>query len=61
MTAARVAVVGIHGHGASHVRNAARLAQAGRAELVAVADPRGGGDLPPGVRVFDGLDELLEV
>jgi len=30
MTGARVAVVGIHGHGASHVRNVARLAEAGR-------------------------------
>ncbi|MEU8227340.1 Gfo/Idh/MocA family oxidoreductase [Kribbella sp. NPDC048915] len=54
-----MAVVGIHGHGASHVRNAARLAAAGRAELVAVADPRGAADLPAGVQVFAGLDDLL--
>ncbi|HWD82366.1 MAG TPA: Gfo/Idh/MocA family oxidoreductase [Kribbella sp.] len=56
MTGARVAVVGIHGHGASHVRNVLRL---DNAELVAVADPQGGGDLPASVRVFAGLDELL--
>jgi predicted dehydrogenase len=59
MTVARVAVVGIHGHGASHVRNVARLAEAGRAELVAGADPQGAGDLPASVQVFSGLDELL--
>src|SRR2546422_8442267 len=59
MTGARVAVVGIHGPGASHVRNVARLADAGRAELVAVADPQGADDLPAGVQVFNGLDELL--
>ncbi|HZX07355.1 Gfo/Idh/MocA family oxidoreductase [Kribbella sp.] len=51
-----MAVVGIHGHGASHVRNVQRLATA---ELVAVADPQGGGDLPASVQVFAGLDELL--
>ncbi len=55
----RVAVAGVHGHGASHVRNVARLAEAGRARLVAVADPRPAEDLPAGVRVFAGLDELL--
>ncbi|WBQ06193.1 Gfo/Idh/MocA family protein [Kribbella sp. CA-293567] len=32
--------MGIHGHGASHVRQALRLADAGRCEFVAVADPR---------------------
>ncbi|GAA1604382.1 Gfo/Idh/MocA family oxidoreductase [Kribbella karoonensis] len=56
MTVARVAVVGIHGHGASHVRNVTRLPGA---ELVAVADPQGGGDLPDGVQVYAALDELL--
>ncbi|GAA1135706.1 Gfo/Idh/MocA family oxidoreductase [Kribbella jejuensis] len=54
MTGKRVAVVGIHGHGASHVRNVLRLPDA---ELVAVADPQGGGDLA--VQVFPSLDELL--
>ncbi|GAA2798157.1 Gfo/Idh/MocA family protein [Kribbella solani] len=55
----RVAVVGIHGHGASHLRNVTRLAGRGQAELVAVADPQGAADLPAGVQVFAGLDELL--
>ncbi|MGW6282897.1 Gfo/Idh/MocA family protein [Kribbella sp. NPDC055071] len=57
MTGARVAVVGIHGHGSTHVRNVLRLG--GRAELVAVADPRPASDLPAGVEVFAGLEELL--
>ncbi|TCO30209.1 putative dehydrogenase [Kribbella steppae] len=55
----RVAVAGVHGHGASHVRNVARLAEAGRARLVAVADPRPAEDLPADVQVYGGLDELL--
>ncbi|MFF0265288.1 Gfo/Idh/MocA family protein [Kribbella sp. NPDC004536] len=49
-----MAVVGIHGHGASHVRNVLSLDDA---ELVAVADPLGGADLP--VPAFESLDELL--
>lgn len=36
----RMAVVGVHGHGASHVRRVAELAAAGRVDFVAVADPR---------------------
>jgi len=56
---ARVAVAGVHGHGASHVRNVARLAETGRARLVAVADPRPASDLPADVQVFAGLEELL--
>jgi predicted dehydrogenase len=56
---ARVAVAGVHGHGASHVRNVARLAETGRARLVAVADPRPAPDLPADVQVFAGLEELL--
>ena len=55
MTGPRVAVAGVHGHGASHVRNVARLAAAGRAELVGVADPRP----TEGVRAFDSLEALL--
>jgi predicted dehydrogenase len=55
MTGPRVAVAGVHGHGASHVRNVARLAEAGRAELVGVADPRP----TEGVRAFDSLEALL--
>ncbi|MEV5962994.1 Gfo/Idh/MocA family oxidoreductase [Kribbella sp. NPDC051952] len=54
-----MAVAGVHGHGASHVRNVTRLAAAGRAELVAVADPRPAEGLPPGVQVFAGVDELI--
>jgi predicted dehydrogenase len=57
MTGPRVAVAGVHGHGASHVRNVARLAAAGRAELVGVADPRPAADLAD--RAFGSLDELL--
>ncbi|TDW17345.1 Gfo/Idh/MocA family protein [Kribbella kalugense] len=56
MTGPRVAVAGVHGHGASHVRNVTRLAAAGRAELVGVADPRPGGDLPS----FTSLEQLLQ-
>ncbi|WP_309133516.1 Gfo/Idh/MocA family oxidoreductase [Cellulomonas sp.] len=37
---ARVAVVGVHGHGASHLRTVRGLAAAGRARLSAVVDPR---------------------
>jgi predicted dehydrogenase len=54
-----VAVAGVHGHGASHVRNVVRLAEAGRARLAAVADPRPAEDLPTDVEVFAGLAELL--
>ncbi|WP_406050559.1 Gfo/Idh/MocA family protein [Kribbella sp. NBC_00889] len=55
----RVAVAGVHGHGASHVRNVIRLAAEGKAQLVAVADPRPAEDLPAGVEVFGGLDDVL--
>ncbi|WP_405062389.1 Gfo/Idh/MocA family oxidoreductase [Kribbella sp. NBC_01505] len=54
----RVAVAGVHGHGATHVRNVLRLAD--RARLVAIADPRPPTDLPTGVEVFGTLDQLLE-
>ena len=57
MTAPRVAVAGVHGHGASHVRNVVRLAAEGRAELVGVADPLPGPDLP--APAFGSLEELL--
>ncbi|MCP2263615.1 Gfo/Idh/MocA family protein [Promicromonospora thailandica] len=40
MTPARVAVVGIHGHGGSHLRAVAELEQRGLARLSAVVDPR---------------------
>ncbi len=58
MTGPRVAVAGVHGHGASHVRNVTRLAAAGRASLVGVADPRPTDDLS--VPAFGSLEELLE-
>jgi len=57
--APRVAVVGVHGHGATHVRHVARLAAAGRARLVAVADPRPPADEFPGVAVYPDLTALL--
>ncbi len=55
-----VAVAGVHGHGAGHVRHVARLAADGRARFVAVADPTPPGDeLPADVAVYPGLGELL--
>ncbi|WP_370524129.1 DUF6807 family protein [Cellulomonas sp. APG4] len=35
-----IAVVGVHGHGRTHLRNALRLEAQGRARLAAVVDPR---------------------
>jgi predicted dehydrogenase len=55
----RIALVGVHGHGASHVRNVARLETAGRVRLVAVADPRPPDELAPGVSAFADLSALL--
>jgi predicted dehydrogenase len=52
-------VVGVHGHGASHVRNVARLATAGRVRFAAVADPRPAELLPEAVQAFDDLHSLL--
>ena len=54
----RVGIAGVHGHGRSHVD--AALALGARVELVAVADPRGGGDLPGDVRVFADAREMLD-
>jgi predicted dehydrogenase len=54
-----VAVVGVHGHGSSHVRNVARLAAAGRVRFTAVADPRPLDDLPDGVAAYADLPGLL--
>lgn len=58
---ARVAVVGVHGFGASHVRRVARLAEAGRVRFVAVADPKPPmpGELPAEVAVYPELATLL--
>lgn len=61
---ARVAVVGVHGHGASHVRRVAALASDRRAVLSGVVDPRpvdGLADVPPGTPWFPSLDALLDV
>jgi len=60
--AARVALVGVHGFGAHHLRNLERLRAAGRIELAAVADPRppAPGAVPPSAAVFPGLDDLLK-
>lgn len=62
MTLPRVAVVGINGHGRSHVERAAALHAEGIAEFWAVADPRPPGDgvLPDGVRAFGSAAELLD-
>jgi predicted dehydrogenase len=59
---ARVALVGAHGHGASHLSHIGQLAGAGVAELSAVADPRppdGREEAPPDVPWYSSLDELL--
>ena len=57
----RVALVGAHGHGASHLRRIAELADRGVAELCAVADPRPADprDAPPDAPWYASLDELL--
>lgn len=58
---ARVALVGVHGFGAQHLRNLERLRIGGFVNLVAVADPNppGPGTLPPATAVFENLDDLL--
>jgi len=53
----RVGIAGVHGHGRSHVD--ATLARAQGLELVAVADPRGGGDVPGTTRVFADAAAML--
>jgi predicted dehydrogenase len=59
--AVRVAIVGIHGHGSSHLRHAQELARRGDVDLVAVADPRPAepGSLDAAVSQFASLAELL--
>ncbi|GAA5089652.1 Gfo/Idh/MocA family oxidoreductase [Microbacterium yannicii] len=52
----RVGVAGVHGHGRSHVD--AVLARTDF-ELVAVADPRGGGDVPSSTRVFTDAAAMI--
>jgi predicted dehydrogenase len=53
----RVGVAGVHGHGRSHVD--AVLARPDL-QLVAVADPRGGGDVPSSTRVFADAASMIE-
>jgi predicted dehydrogenase len=57
----RVALVGVHGFGESHLANLARLQKAGALNLVAVADPNPPetGALGESVAVFNTLDQLL--
>ncbi|HKS02398.1 MAG TPA: DUF6807 family protein, partial [Arthrobacter sp.] len=57
----RIALVGVHGFGARHLANLARLQAAGVLDFVAVADPRppGEGVLQESVAVFETLDHLL--
>lgn len=57
----RLAIVGIHGHGASHLTRAHELVRRGDAVLVAVADPRPAlvGSIDETVQQFAALDELL--
>jgi predicted dehydrogenase len=59
--AARVALVGVHGFGAHHLRNLDRLQAAGAVELVAVADPQppAPGAVPPSAAVYAGIEDLL--
>ncbi|WP_455835353.1 Gfo/Idh/MocA family protein [Pseudarthrobacter siccitolerans] len=59
--AARVALVGVHGFGAHHLRNLERLQAAGVVDLVAVADPNppAPGSVPETTHVFPALPDLL--
>lgn len=60
-THARIALVGVHGFGAHHLRNLETLSAQGMVELVAVADPNppAAGALPDTTVVHANLDELL--
>lgn len=57
----RVALVGARGHGASYFDRLDRLAAAGRARLVAVADPRPPGPLAPRLDGATWHDSLLDL
>jgi len=63
VTAARLAVVGINGHGRGHVDRALQLEAAGLLEFVAVADPRQppAGVLPDHVALHPSLPAMLDV
>ncbi len=58
--AVRVALVGATGYGASHRRVIAALQEAGRVELVALADVRDVPDAPPGTAVFTDHRAMLD-
>ncbi|GAB12072.1 putative oxidoreductase [Arthrobacter globiformis NBRC 12137] len=60
-TPARIALIGVHGFGAHHLKNLDRLARAGAVELVAVADPNppSPGALPDSTAVHPDLQSLL--
>lgn len=60
--APRIALVGVHGFGARHLANLARLQASGVLDFVAVADPRPPADgvLKDSVAVFETLDHLLQ-
>jgi predicted dehydrogenase len=57
LSALKVAVVGIHGHGGSHLRTVADLEAEGLARLSAVVDPREPDDAP--ASWFASLGDLL--
>ena len=58
---ARIALIGVHGFGAHHLKNLDRLTHAGAVELVAVADPSPPppGALPDSTAVHPDLQSLL--
>jgi len=58
----KVALVGAHGHGASHLRRIADLVDKGVVDLSAVADPRppdASAAAPPDAPWYSSLEELL--
>lgn len=61
MTTPRVSIVGIHGHGRSHLDGALRAHREGRIRLVGVADPAGPAEaLPEVTRHFDDSTEMFD-
>ena len=61
MLTPRVAIIGVGGHGRSHVARVHELAQHGRVEFVAAADPSVAAHLDqlPGVAAFEDADTML--
>ena len=60
-TPPRVAVVGMHGYGAMHVRHATELAEHGRLTFVAAADPKPAesGQLGAGVAEYADAEKMI--